>query len=101
MKNFLAWVGALILSVAGVGWYLGWYAVEKGPSPVKGQKNFQVQVSTEKIEEDTRKIGSAIRSLWTAKREPSGGMEAMEMVGPPPELVGPPQELAGPPADQE
>jgi hypothetical protein len=48
MRNLLAFVGALVVTVAGLGYYLGWYTVHTGPSPSGRRVTFDI---------DTGKIG--------------------------------------------
>jgi hypothetical protein len=48
MRNLLALLGALILLLAGIGWYRGWFSVEKTPSGI------DIHVDTEKTSADLR-----------------------------------------------
>jgi hypothetical protein len=63
MKNFLALVGALVIGVGGVGWYLGWYKVNvsKGSD---GNTEIKTSVDTKKALDDSgeylKKAGSLI-----------------------------------------
>jgi len=53
MRNFLAFVGATVVVVLGLGWYLGWYKVtpeKAGP----GQSRLQVEINQDKIGEDVK-----------------------------------------------
>src|SRR5262245_8721459 len=54
MKNFLAFLAALIIVVAGVGWYLGWFQVSSTPL-VNGHKRVSVDVDTNKVKDDVKK----------------------------------------------
>jgi hypothetical protein len=63
MRNFLAFVGAALLTVAGIGWYLGWYEIKREPS-TPGHSRLQLDIDQEKIGNDvkqgTEKIKDAI-----------------------------------------
>ena len=50
MRNLLAFVGALVVTVAGLGYYLGWYTVRTGPSPAG--RSVTVDIDTGKIGQD-------------------------------------------------
>ena len=54
MRNLLALVGAVVVIVAGLGYFLGWYklGVESG-SP--GHPKFNVEVESDKIKQDLKK----------------------------------------------
>jgi hypothetical protein len=54
MRNLLAFLGALIVTFAAVGWYLGWYKVHTEPGP-DGHKTVKVDVDTKKAEDDIEK----------------------------------------------
>jgi hypothetical protein len=51
MKNTLAFVAALALTVAGVGWYLGWFQVRTTPG-TNGHETVNIDVNTEKVYHD-------------------------------------------------
>lgn len=51
MRNLLAFVAAAALTVAGVGWYLGWFKVQSAPAPA-GQRTVNININTDKIAED-------------------------------------------------
>ncbi|HTU93731.1 MAG TPA: hypothetical protein VMF69_26865, partial [Gemmataceae bacterium] len=46
MRNMLALFGAALLTVVGVGWYLGWYKVRSQPASVPGQHSVNIDIDT-------------------------------------------------------
>src|SRR2546428_109272 len=53
MKNLLAFLAALILTVAGVGWYLGWFQVSTTPLAA-GHKRVNIDIDTTKVANDLK-----------------------------------------------
>ena len=53
MRNMLAFFAAMLLTIAGAGWYLGWYTVRSTPAP-EGQRSVTVDINTVKIARDLR-----------------------------------------------
>jgi hypothetical protein len=74
MRNFLAFLAATFVTVAAVGWYLGWYSVRSHPAS-SGKHSYQIEIDTEKIEED---LGRGLRSgeqnvkKWVDDGQPDG-----------------------------
>lgn len=54
MRNILALVGAATVTFLAVGWYLGWYKVDKAPQ-VGTQGGLHVQINTDKALKDSGK----------------------------------------------
>jgi UDP-glucose 6-dehydrogenase len=54
MRNLLALFAAAALTLAGVGWYLGWYTVEHSPAPV-GHRAVHIDIDGQKMSADIRK----------------------------------------------
>jgi hypothetical protein len=54
MRNMLAFLGAAALTLAGVGWYLGWYDVLVKPS-MGGHQKVDIDVNIPKIKDDINK----------------------------------------------
>jgi hypothetical protein len=54
MRNFLALLAAAFLTLAGVGWYLGWYEVLVQPGS-GGHHRVDIDVNIPKIQEDWTK----------------------------------------------
>src|SRR5206468_1996202 len=57
MRNLLAFLGAVVVTVLGVGWYLDWFKVHRG-AVGDGKSNYNIELNTKKIDEDLHK-GSA------------------------------------------
>jgi hypothetical protein len=55
MRNLLALFAAALLTVVGVGWYLGWYKVRSQPASVPGQHSVNIDIDTNKIGTDLQK----------------------------------------------
>jgi hypothetical protein len=51
MRNTLAFVAALALAVAGLGWYLGWYQVQTKPGRA-GHQTVNIDINTGKAVKD-------------------------------------------------
>ena len=60
MRNFLAFLGAAILTLLGVGWYLGWYKIERQPS-TPGHPRLQVDIDQDKIGKDVKKGAEKVK----------------------------------------
>ena len=76
MKNLLAFLGAAVLVFAGVGLYLNWFHIARGPA-VAGHKAFNIDLNTDKIESDAQKGGEKVlerdREGPPRGRGPQGG----------------------------
>lgn len=72
MRNLLALVGAAVVTILGVGWYLDWFHVHRAPS-VNGKTNINVEFNTNKISDDlhkgSEKLQSAIEKKLADKKE--------------------------------
>jgi hypothetical protein len=55
MRNLLALFAVALLSIVGVGWYLGWYKVGSQPASVPGQHRVNIDIDTNKIGTDLQK----------------------------------------------
>src|SRR5205085_2827813 len=54
MRNTLAFLGALVLAVVALGWYLGWYQVFLAPGQ-GGHETVKVDIDTKKVSDDLKK----------------------------------------------
>jgi hypothetical protein len=68
MRNMLAFLAAMALTVAAVGWYLDWYRVRTTPAP-SGQRSVTVDINTEKIGDDFHKAEQKIQQKLAEKIE--------------------------------
>jgi hypothetical protein len=81
MRNMLAFVAVVALAAGGVGWYLGWFSVEKSPSGSAGQRRYTVDVNTSKITNDLHSAEQKIeKKLAEKKREPATSTPAAAAV---------------------
>jgi hypothetical protein len=55
MRNLLALLGAAILTILVVGWYLGWYNISSTPSNTSGHSKLEVDINSDKIGQDVKK----------------------------------------------
>jgi len=67
MRNMLALFGAALLTVVGVGWYLGWYKVRSQPASVPGQHSVNIDIDTNKITNDFQQ-GEQRLQQWLEKK---------------------------------
>jgi hypothetical protein len=94
MRNLLAFLAAAVLTVVGVGWYLGWYRLSSAPAD-GGKRNVNIEVDTTKIGADVHRGERKVESLLQRRRqEPGpakveGGQEASEKDTPIPPPPGP------------
>jgi hypothetical protein len=63
----LALFGAVLLTVVGVGWYLGWYKVNSQPASVPGQHSVKIDINTDKIGDDLKKGEAKFQTLLENK----------------------------------
>jgi len=54
MRNLLAFLAAVALTVGGVGWYRDWFHVQNQPS-APGTRSVEININTKKIGEDLKK----------------------------------------------
>ena len=66
MRNLLALAAFVVLVVAGIGWYQGWYQVQRNAAQ-DGHESINVDFNTKKIKDDVRtgedKIHKAIDGI--------------------------------------
>jgi hypothetical protein len=75
MRNMLALFGAALLTVVGVGWYLGWYKVRNQPASVPGQHSVNIDINTDKISQDLQQ-GEHKLQLWLEKKNGEDGKKS-------------------------
>lgn len=100
MRNLLALIGALVVGVGGLGWYLGWYKVHVAKAP-DGNVRIETDVDLKKAGAD---VGEGLKrggELVGELNKDKGAAEAKPQPGPPgntPGPVTPPQGGAQQPA---
>ena len=68
MRNMLAFFAAVVLTVAGVGFYLDWFNIHRTPSP-DGHPSFTLDVNTDKISEDFHKAEEKLQKRLSERAE--------------------------------
>jgi hypothetical protein len=88
MRNLLAFLAAVMLTIAGVGWYLDWYHIRSTPTE-GGQKSVTVDINTKKIGEDLLKAEQKIqqRLAEKAKGESAEEKKALDIPSPTVDVV--------------
>jgi hypothetical protein len=71
MRNLLAFLAALVLTVACVGWYLGWYTVESTPAQA-GHNAVQIDIDRHKIGDDLHKGSEKLQEALDKNRDDKG-----------------------------
>jgi hypothetical protein len=74
MKNLLAFLAAVGLTFAAMGWYLGWYKVKTVPASA-GHRSVNVDVDTVRMHDDLHKFGEESRE-WIEKQRKHLGQGA-------------------------
>ncbi len=86
MRNMLAFVAAVVLTVAVVGWYLDWYQIGVAPGTA-GHRNVTVDINTVKIGDDVHKASDGVQhKLAERNKQPASSEPAKVVV---PEVVKP------------
>src|SRR5207302_414388 len=65
MRNLLAFLGALSVTVGVAGWYLDWYRVRSHPAPT-GHKSVSIDIDTGKIGQDLHRGEQGIQKVIEA-----------------------------------
>jgi hypothetical protein len=85
MRNFLAFLGAAIVAFLGVGYYLGWYKIDREPS-TPGHSRLQVDIDQDKIGKDVKngadKVKSAIDKNTTSDPAPAADTKPISGINP-------------------
>ena len=72
MRNLLALFSALVLLVAGVGWYRGWYRVQNTPAPA-GHHAVNIDIDKDKIGKDLQEGEEELQKVIEKKLKEDGG----------------------------
>lgn len=59
MRNLLAFLAAAAITIAGLGWYLGWYKIHATPA-ANGHRNVNIDIDTAKIGDDINRAEKRI-----------------------------------------
>lgn len=66
MRNLLAFLGAVIVTVVGVGWYLDWFKVHRG-TVGESKSSYNIELNTKKIDEDLHKGTAKVHDVVDRK----------------------------------
>ena len=72
MRNLLAFLAAVTLTVIALGWYLDWFKVHRSPSDT-GEPSVTVDFDTRKIEADLEKAEKAIQKKLAEQGKKQAG----------------------------
>lgn len=80
MRNLLAFFAAVSLTVAGLGWYLGWYKVQSAPGQ-PGRRNVNIEVNTVKIGADIQRGSERLQDLLNKDSKAKDGDKTKSAAG--------------------
>jgi hypothetical protein len=52
MRNLLAFIGGIVVTFLGMGWYLDWYKLSREPGTTPGSSRLQIDINNEMIRAD-------------------------------------------------
>src|SRR5262245_28385867 len=70
MRNLLAFTAAAALTVAGLGWYLGWYRIHSAQA-TDGHRNVNIDINTDKITDDIQRAEKKILERANEHAQPA------------------------------
>jgi hypothetical protein len=79
IRNLLAFLAAVVVTLVAVGWYLDWFKVNSLPAPA-GHRNLTIDIDTVKIGEDLHKGEQNLQKML----EGSGKTQAIGSAKAPP-----------------
>jgi len=70
MRNLLAFLAALALTFAGVGWYLDWFKIRSAP-PVEepGHRSVNIDINTKKVGQDLHRAEEKVQDALNSSKE--------------------------------
>lgn len=63
MRNLLALIGLAVVTFAGIGWYRGWYEVQKD----RGTGQVEIDIDGKKIGEDLHRGSQHVQDAWESR----------------------------------
>jgi hypothetical protein len=72
MRNMLAFLAAVVLTVGGLGWYLDWYKVRSHPAE-EGHHNLSIDINTTKIGTDLQKGEENLQKILEKNAKQAAG----------------------------
>ena len=82
MRNMLAFLAAVVVTVAAVGWYLGWYTVGTVPT-LTGHNKVTVDIDNVKIGKDIHVASEKIENKLAERRNRATPPASVPEVSPP------------------
>jgi hypothetical protein len=68
MRNLLALIGALVVTVTGLGWYLDWFKIRNSPAPA-GHRSLNIDINTVKISEDFHRGSAKVQEVLEKNKD--------------------------------
>jgi hypothetical protein len=81
MRNMLAFLAAVTLTVVGVGWYLDWFKLHSVPAS-SGHRALSIDVDTSKIKHDIHQAEQKIETKLADKNAPASGSSSNSQAKP-------------------
>jgi hypothetical protein len=76
MRNLLAFLGGVIVTFLGMGWYLDWYRVVREPGATPGTSRVQIDINNDKIKADvSRGVERAKDLLENFEKKPAAASD--------------------------
>src|ERR1700736_3051508 len=76
MKNLLAFIGAALVTVVALGWYLDWYQIRTSPWSSGGHQNVNIDINRAKIDEDLKKGEDKVHDVLDKGRQETAATQA-------------------------
>jgi hypothetical protein len=93
MRNLLALAAAIVVIIAVVGWYQGWYRVETEPA-ADGHREVTIDINGAKVGEDLNKGKAKVKEILGHKGTTPGSTSQAPPAPPPPAVL----QIPGPPS---
>ncbi len=72
MRNIFALVGLATVTFVGLGWYLGWYQIDKVASDKSGHSKYELDVNEDKLKTDGEKFVDEAKNLINSVESKNG-----------------------------
>jgi hypothetical protein len=67
MRNLLAFLGALIITLVVVGWFQNWFQFRTTANPDNGNRNLTIDINTTKVGDDLNKTEKNVQTFIEEK----------------------------------
>jgi len=71
MRNLLAFVGALVVTLAVVGWYENWFQLRTTPG-ADGNRNLSIDIDSKKVGDDVKKTENKFQQFLDERAKAAG-----------------------------